>query len=145
MNEYNGMPGWMKAKVRDAIGHQIQARIGRWPSWHAGFRETGVLHKVKGVQKVAQVRSGGRRRLIRVVRHSPRRPDEVTVDIIGGKMVVDCLVRFGVLVGDDDACLVREAEWYPSNEGDGRVVVDVFELVGLPEVVRKRSRATPKR
>lgn len=134
LNEYNGLVGWQKAKLRKAMDKAILVERGRWARARCGSKETPSI--VKG--KVRISRSGGRRRLVVVTRYSSRRPDELSCDVLGGKMPIDRLVLAGVLAGDDDAALVREGRWERVPDGDGRVVVDVFELPGLPEVVRGR-------
>ena len=66
---------------------------------------------------------------MRVTRHSSRALDEVAVDVCGGKVAVDRLVHGEVLAGDSAKHLVREAAWMQCKPKEGKLVVDVHELV----------------
>lgn len=74
------------------------------------------------------VREGGRRRAVVVTRESSARPDEEALDSIGGKIPLDRLVQAGVLRGDSHDWLVRFGQWQRAKPGEGRVVVDVYEI-----------------
>lgn len=73
-------------------------------------------------------RSGGRRRVVVVTRASRSRPDELSVDIIGGKIPIDRLVVAGVLRGDTDEWLARYPMWKSAKAGEGSVTIDVYEI-----------------
>lgn len=74
------------------------------------------------------VREGGRRRAVVITRESSVRPDEIAVDAIGGKIPLDRLVHAGVLRGDSPQWLVRYCDWKSVAPGEGRVVIDVYEI-----------------
>ena len=59
---------------------------------------------------------------------SSRRIDDVSVDVVGGKIPVDRLVQAEILVGDSAKWLEREAAWEPCEPGEGRVIVEVYDL-----------------
>jgi hypothetical protein len=92
--------------------------------------------KTKGGTQV--IRDGGRQRIVVVTRESSTRPDELALDSIGGKIPIDRLVQAGVLRGDSLRWLIRYGTWKESPPGEGRVVVDVYELGAL---TRERSSA----
>jgi hypothetical protein len=75
------------------------------------------------------VREGGRRRAVVITRESSVRPDEIAADPIGGKIPLDRLVQAGVLRGDSPQWLVRYCDWKAVSPGEGRVVVDVYEIL----------------
>lgn len=74
------------------------------------------------------LREGGRRRAVVLTRESSGQPDEESLDACGGKIPVDRLVHAGVLRGDTPKWLVRYARWTQVPPGQGRVVVDVYDL-----------------
>lgn len=74
------------------------------------------------------VREGGRRRAVFVTRESSVRPDEEALDVMGAKIPLDRLVHAGVLRGDTHDWLVRYGTWKRAKPGEGRVVVDVYEI-----------------
>lgn len=75
------------------------------------------------------VREGGRRRAVVVTRESSVRPDEESLDAhLGAKVALDRLVQAGVLRGDTHDWLVRYGTWQRAKPGEGRVVVDVYEI-----------------
>ncbi len=124
LNEYNGLDPWQK----EALRKEYDAEIGRlkvaWPSWSCGVTERVVA--VKG--KAKTLREGGRRRAVVLTRESSGQPDEEALDACGGKIPVDRLVHAGVLRGDTPKWLVRYARWTQVPPGQGRVVVDVYDL-----------------
>lgn len=75
------------------------------------------------------VREGGRRRVVVVTRESSVRPDELSIDAhLGGKIPLDRIVQAGVLRGDSHKWLVRYGTWKEAPPGEGRVVIDVYEI-----------------
>jgi hypothetical protein len=68
------------------------------------------------------------RRWVRVTRFSTQRVDDLSVDILGGKMPVDALVRCGVLSDDNDAMAFREPRWEKTERGNTHVLVEVFTI-----------------
>ena len=75
------------------------------------------------------VREGGRRRAVFVTRESSVRPDEESLDAhLGSKVALDRLVHAGVLRGDSHDWLVRYGTWQRAKPGEGRVVVEVYEI-----------------
>lgn len=125
LNEYNGLVGWRKAHVRESIDGVILEAKTRWPAWAMGVTEH---QKIGPKGKVQSWRSGGRRRAVVVTRYSSKRPDEIGVDSIGGKMPLDRLVLASVLRDDKDEWLFRVARWEFAPPDAGRVVIDVHEI-----------------
>jgi len=70
-------------------------------------------------------KASGRRR-VEVTRHSSRQPDELSADILGAKLVLDALVKAGVLRDDSIKWCERVARWEQAPPGHGRLVVEVF-------------------
>jgi hypothetical protein len=126
LNEYAGMKGWARAKARTAVDKRIVVARASWPRWHCGVQ---MRAKVVGGEVVkVPVAGTGRRRLVRVVRRSSRRIDEVSLDVVGGKLPVDRLKIAEIITGDSARWLEREAAWEPCDPGDGRVIVEVYDL-----------------
>jgi hypothetical protein len=124
LNEYNGLEPWAKQQLRGAIDALILSRKAAYNAWPMGIvRKAGI---VRGKPHVAV--QGGRRRIVLVTRESSRRPDESSVDVLGGKMPIDRLVLADVLRGDSCEWVVRVGRWVPAQLGEGRVVVDVYEV-----------------
>ena len=148
LNVYAGMKGWARAKARTEVDRRIVVAQAAWPRWHCGIRKRAKV--VGGEPVIVAVPGTGRRRLVRLVRRSSRRVDEITVDVAGGKICVDRLVQAEVLVGDSAKWLEREAAWEPCDPGDGRVIVEVYDLPAslakpLPErAARGGSRKTQR-
>ena len=120
MNAYSYKRGWVKKRMRTELDRWLRELIADIPA--------------------ALVLFGNRRRWVRVTRFSPQRVDELSVDVLGGKMAVDALVRVGVLADDDDKHLIREPLWMKTKRGNTHVLVEVFEVtreggvpVGPPE------------
>ena len=107
MNVYSAMEPWARDNLRKRLDLLVMSEMHKWPSWRAQGRRRGVV----------------------VARHSSVRPDELSADAIGGKTPVDRLTIAGVLAGDSHKHLVREATWVRAKPGEGRVVIDVHELV----------------
>src|SRR6185312_3049370 len=111
LNQYAGMPAFKRAQMRTALDERIVPLRAYWPRWHCGVE---VKHKIVGGDLVeVRVPGSGRRRLVRVVRRSSRRVDEVTADVCGAKGPIDRLVQAQILVGDSAKWLEREAAWEP--------------------------------
>lgn len=68
------------------------------------------------------------RRLVRCTRHSSAAPDEIGVDIIGGKLPLDRLVQANVLRDDNAKWCAREASWLKAPPKKGLVVIEVYDL-----------------
>ena len=108
MNAYSYKRGWVKKRMRTELDTWLRELIAEIPG--------------------AVVYGDHKRRWVRVTRFSPQRVDELSVDVLGGKMAVDALVRVGVLVDDDDAHLIREPVWKKTKKGNTHVLVEVFEV-----------------
>jgi len=134
MNEYARARPWDHARVQDAVDAAVLAARARWSGWHAGFTERAETKRRKPTPKNPATsrifirRTGGRRRLVRVARESSREPDELTCDVLGGKVPIDRLVQAGVLVGDSRKWIEREGVWRPANPKQGRVIFEVFDI-----------------
>lgn len=107
LNRYGSMAPWIRKKLYNALDIRIIAARPKWP---------GCILKAP------------RRRGVIVTRHSSRRPDELGVDVIGGKVPIDRLVHAMVLAGDSDKHLLRDAVWTPAQPDEGKLVIEVFEL-----------------
>lgn len=130
LNEWNGMVPHLKTILRADIDELIAIEKAKWPRCNMGVTDHGVTHKVKGVPKIKIVRKGGRRRAVQMTRYSTTRPDEVSMDCAGGKCPTDRLVHAGILRDDNEEWLHRDkVEWIKVPRGEGRVVIDVFEII----------------
>ncbi len=92
-------------------------------SWQRTRTKTEIAKLVVGAPQ-----ANGARRRVTVTRYSSSEPDEIAVDLIGGKAVLDVLVSIGVLAGDSRKHLDREARWIRCAKGEGRLVVEVEEV-----------------
>lgn len=106
LNVYGSMKVWQRSALYKALDLRILAELARWP----------------------RCRPAADKRAVRVTRHSSHAPDEITVDVIGGKVPIDRLVRAQILTGDRAEDLEREAQWVPAPPNRGRLVVEVYEL-----------------
>jgi len=107
MNAYAFLKGWQKTKMRTRLDTELRA--------HVDFRD-------------AELNAAKKRRWVRVTRFSTQQPDELSVDVLGGKMPVDALVRCGVLYEDSPDAIVREGRWEKCKRGETSVLIDVFEV-----------------
>ncbi|RTL27859.1 MAG: hypothetical protein EKK55_05555 [Rhodocyclaceae bacterium] len=131
MNEYANLRTFEKDKLRKAIDGVIFGLKARWPAWNMGVRAVGVLRGAGKKQRAGVDLVGGRRRVAVVTRFSSQPVDEISVDILGGKMLIDRLVAAHVLRGDDAEWLARVPRWKLAAPEEGRVVVDVHEIEPL--------------
>jgi hypothetical protein len=96
--------------------------------------QRAALYKALDLRILAELhrwraaRPAGGPRAVRVTRYSSVMPDEITVDVVGGKVIVDRLVQGGILIGDTHTDLEREAAWQAAPPKHGRLVVEVFAL-----------------
>lgn len=133
MNVYGSMPKWKRSLVYKALDERIglHLRQGGWPRGR-GVGEVRAK-MVRGRVKTEVVT--GERRAVVVTRHSSRRVDEFSVDVIGGKVPVDRLVIAGILAGDSAKWLERVARWERAAPGEGKLAVEVF-APAVPTLVR---------
>lgn len=108
MNAYAHKKGWMKKKMRVELDKQVNELLPTFPR--------APLHGAKV------------RRWLRVTRFSTQRVDDLSIDILGGKMPVDSLVRCGILADDNDAMAFREPRWEKTQRGNAHVLVEVFDM-----------------
>lgn len=108
LNEYGSMPTWQRAALYKDLDLRIMAELARWPA--------------------SLLRGNLRPRAVVVTRYSSVQPDEITVDVIGGKVPIDRMVHAGILRGDNVADLQREARWKQSPPGEGALVIEVFDF-----------------
>lgn len=109
MNAYSYKKGWAKKKMRGALDAKIRELLPDWPK--------------------ASLHGAMRRRWVRVTRFSTQRVDDLSIDVLGGKMPVDALVRMGILCDDNEAGAHREPRWEKTQKGNTHVLVEVFEMV----------------
>lgn len=131
-------PAWSCGAVdtlisRPDVTHKCKKCKGTGMKLPKGAPTTKSCGVCKGTKLVGAPpllnREGGRKRAVVVTRFSSVRPDEESVDAtLGGKIPVDRLVQAGVLRGDTHVWLVRYGSWVPCLRGEGRVVVDVYEI-----------------
>ncbi len=122
MNAYAHKKGWMKKKMRAALDAAIVELLPQFPK--------------------AEVHGAKLRRWVRVTRFSPQRVDDLSIDVLGGKMPVDALVRCGILADDNDAMAFREPRWEKTARGNTHVLVEVFTMV--PEGTREHEEPEAK-
>jgi hypothetical protein len=108
LNAYGSMKPWMQAQLRKELDLRLLAEVAKWPA--------------------CRLLGERRPRAVRVTRYSSVTPDEIGVDVLGGKVPVDRLVRAGILAGDTGALLQREARWEKAPPGGGHLLVEVFDL-----------------
>lgn len=108
LNTYAQLEGWRRKKLSTALDIRILAEMHKWPSCRL---------------------QAPRKRAARVTRYSLHKCDELGVDVIGGKMPIDRIVQAGILAGDTPKLLDREAAWAPAKAKEGKVRVEVFELM----------------
>lgn len=125
LNEYANKKGWAKTKLAQAIDWRIMDAMRSWPAWGCGVIR-GPKTKTGRPGKAV----GGRKRIVHVTRHSSREPDELSADVIGGKIAIDRLVHANILRDDSREWCERKASWQKAAPKDGRLVVEVFETGG---------------
>lgn len=108
LNEYASMQVFARAELYETLDFMILEATKAWPA--------------------AALVDHPRPRAVRVTRFSSRKPDEISVDSIGGKIPLDRLVQAGVLMGDNSKQLQREAIWFPALPTAGEMLIEVFEL-----------------
>lgn len=134
LNEFAYLKVWMKDRLRTELDDQARELMKQWPD--------ADLH---GAMKM---------RWARVTRFSRNKIDDVSVDVLGGKMPIDSLVRLGVLHDDSQKWLIREALCASTRHGNTHVLVEIFEVTDeavpcnppkdapVEQVVRKRGKMT---
>lgn len=142
LNEYANLDTWQKTTMREVIDAAVEQACAEYP-WakmamvnvakprKPGKPKPGKKAKSSKKKPIARVQwEGGRRRAVVLTRYACQPTDEPnSVDVSGGKFVVDALVRAGVLHDDSVEWCVRYAEWkyVPSNER-GVCEIAVYEL-----------------
>lgn len=109
LNQYAQAKGWQKKKLAAAMDDAIQKLLPLYPK--------ALLHGAKT------------KRWLRATRFSTKVTDEVTVDVLGGKMPCDRIVRAGILADDDAAHVIREARSEKTKPGNTHLLVQVFTIV----------------
>lgn len=131
MNEYSHTKrhAHRMKRLNQQVDTAIMIAKTTWPRWKMQNLIVTRNHRIeKGKVKITTQRTGGRRRLVVVHRFSSREPDEVSCDVLGGKLPLDRLVQAEVLVDDNRKWLKREARWSPAPPRQGRLVLSVHEL-----------------
>lgn len=137
MNEYANLDTWQKTKMREVLDALLAEQTKDWPCAQMEMTNLAKPSKPrkKGSPKPSKrpprVRwSGGRRRAVVLTRYACQPTDEPhSIDVSGGKFVLDAMVRAGVLQDDSVEWCARFAEWkhVPSNQ-PGWCEIDVYEL-----------------
>jgi hypothetical protein len=113
MNDLVAMNVWERQAVRERLDGVLKDVLEAWP--RAGIQDSP------------------RRRIVRVTRFSRIEPDELGVDVLGGKVPIDRMVLAGILAGDTRKMLERQAHWvYEPNKDEGSLLIEVFEVKGEP-------------
>lgn len=128
LNSYATMPSWRRAKLRKQVDMQVLVAKQSWQGWDMGVTRKTSASIVKGRIKRRTEVSGGRRRKLVLTRCSSRQPDELSCDVLGGKIPIDRLVQACVLRDDNQRWLEREGRWQMAKPGQGKVIVEVFDL-----------------
>jgi hypothetical protein len=110
MNELVNLNIWAKQELREWLDADLLKALERWP--------------------LAVIQDEPRPRAVRVTRCSSKQPDEMGVDVLGGKVPVDRMVQAGILAGDTVKLLQREARWQQAPKEEGLLLIEVFELKG---------------
>lgn len=127
--EFHSLKPELRKRILDAFF--IEQHSGRYPNARASYSERAVMKRNRrGIPMPVTERVGeGLPREVVLTRHSSREPDELSVDAIGGKLPVDCLVRAGILVDDNREWCVRTPDWKKAREKDGFVTIEVYETL----------------
>jgi hypothetical protein len=127
LNEYANLDPWLRTTMRDLLDSAIADQLKKSP--RARIPMTNLAKPRKS--GTARPRwTGGRRRAVMLTRYACQPTDEPgSVDVSGGKFVLDALVRAGVLQDDNVEWCARFAEWkhVPSSQA-GWCEVDVYEM-----------------
>ncbi len=134
MNEYAGQPAWKRHLARKEVDRRIAELQPQFPQWECWVKKRRVpkpahvtkKHKLVDARFVEQILDGTRR-FVRVTRRSSGKHDEPSTDAIGGKIPIDRLKICGIIAGDSQKWLAREAVWEPVPRGEGSVIIEVFE------------------
>lgn len=128
LNSYSTMAVKKRARLRKNIDAVVIQAKQSWRTWPMGIKKHTTGKVVRGKLQTKTTVTGGRKRSIRVTRYSSRKPDEISADIIGGKIAIDRLVQAEILRDDSSEWLKREAYWQQVPRGQGKVVIEVFEI-----------------
>jgi hypothetical protein len=109
LNSYAFMKGWQRTALRHAL-------------------DSSLLHLLS-VDGEAPLYGAQKKRWVRVTRFTSSSIDDLGVDVLGGKMPIDALVRGQVLVDDNQQWCVREGLCVKTRRGNTHVLVEVFEIV----------------
>lgn len=107
LNSYAFMKGWQRTALRRTLDDSLR------------HNESFLA---------AALNLGKRKRWVRVTRFSTKVIDENSVDVLGGKMPIDALVRAEILVDDNQEWCVREGACMKTKLGNTHVLVEVFEV-----------------
>jgi hypothetical protein len=129
LNRYSTMSVKKRCSIRRNIDSLVMKAKKNWPAWHMGVKRITKGKIAKGKLRTCTEVSGGRKRTAVVTRYSSRCPDELSVDIIGGKMAIDRLVTADVLRDDSTTWLTRYANWRSAPPKAGKLVVEIFEQI----------------
>jgi len=128
LNSYANMPSFKRAKLRKLVDERILLAKQHWTCWSMGMiREIKASVVNKRIRKIRVITGGRARRLI-LTRCSSKQPDEMSCDVLGGKIPIDRLAQACVIRDDNQTWLKREARWEYAPPGHGKVVIEVLEL-----------------
>lgn len=116
LNEYAFMKTWQRTRLRGELDKALALLVK--PRMQSG--DQLFPHAVLNMAK--------RKRWVRATRFSTKKVDDTSIDVLGGKMPIDALVRLEVLVDDTAEWCVREALSAPTKPGNTHLFVEVFEV-----------------
>ncbi len=116
LNEYAFMKNWQRTRARQELDAALMALI------HPRRQRGDQLFPL------AMLNMAKKKRWVRATRFSTKQVDDTSIDVIGGKMPIDALVRLEVLVDDSPEWCVREALSAPTKRGNTHLLVEVFEV-----------------
>lgn len=108
LNNYAFMKTWQRTRIRRELDD--------------------MLITAKTLYKRAPLNMAKKRRWVRATRFSTKTIDESSIDVIGGKMPLDALVRAEILVDDTPEWCIREPHAEKTKPGNAHLFVEVFEV-----------------
>lgn len=113
LNRYASMEGWQRAKLSQAIDLHLMAEFTKFPR-----------ARMKAIAPKATIPT----RWVRFTRFTSNVIDEISIDIIGGKMPIDRLVHARIISGDSAKHIVREPVAAKVAPGAGSCLLEVMEI-----------------
>ena len=134
LNVYSAFDPWVLEKARAEVDRRIDLAKAASPGWSCGsitrieFVSQPRAGKSALVKQKLHVTGPGRRRIVEFTRCSSVSVDELAIDILGGKILIDRLVWAGILRGDTGEDIVRRGRWRKAPPKQGFVKLAVYEI-----------------